>query len=210
MFKLTLCSLFLLEAVGVQAGGAEPIVLERLAEVEQRLTALEAGTVFATPFCSDPSINLRHVKTGFVCQTSLGVKFQKVPQEGFGSAWRELPSGKTWSSAQGKYTNILARDEEGRNIASEAELACFKVGGKLPSRKTYGALMNAFEKKESGELSAQGLRDLRAIFPDMKDRKFWSSSAPSTEESYYFDSVTGLVDRANSNSLGNVRCVARN
>ncbi|MFL5815759.1 MAG: hypothetical protein ACJ763_19480 [Bdellovibrionia bacterium] len=83
--------------------------------------AVKPVTVRAVP-CS--SVDLRKQKVGFVCTTSVGVRFELVEREGLGEVWMG-PDQIAW-------TDVL-----GSETVEGALLACDKIGMVLPAYQNF-------------------------------------------------------------------------
>lgn len=134
-------------------------------------------TVFAQPRHQDPETYTTHDSSG----KPLAVFVRAMGPGSFGAGWMD-PSKVIWSKYQGDYANeSLAPDVNGVIVSSAATKACEAVGGILPTAETYYNLASYFELDESQRLTAQGLKDWYALFPDMKGHWFWSSTADPNE-----------------------------
>lgn len=119
-------------------------------------------------------------QVGTTYRTSVGASFECVRHPGFGPAWK-APHGAVWSATQGDFTNSGTYD--GSTIVdSDATRACVRVGGELPSRLEAGFLRAYFER-DARKLTARGLADYLALFPDAATgddrypvRGFWLNS----------------------------------
>lgn len=145
--------------------------------------------------------------------TSTGAVFTQLQGPGnFGNAWKD-PSGMLWSLNQGKFEND---QNDANNLNNppllDASQACAKIGGVLPTLNDYRKLMSYFELDENQQFTKQGLKDLKAIFPDIQSDVWWTSS-PSPEYSWdpaYFSSELGCTQLYDFKSqfAVSVRCIA--
>lgn len=143
-------------------------------------------------------------------RTSTGAVFQIVSREGFGRAIK-APDGTIWSEYQGNFDNI-GKDKDGIVTDSAATRACAKIGGSLPTKQDFEKLKANFDLDQNGYLTQQGRKDMNKVFPDMKDRFFWSSSVHPYGANYAsffngYDGAFGYVSRSYND--GSVRCVGR-
>ena len=110
--------------------------------------------------------------------TSKGAVFRQIQgPSSFGKAWED-PTGMLWSANyNGNYANYAIKPDQNKIIIdSPATEACTSIGGSLPSIEDYKKLDSYFDMDKNQRLTDQGRKDMFAIFADMKDRSFWSSS----------------------------------
>jgi hypothetical protein len=118
--------------------------------------------------------------------TSTGAVFTQVQVEGSDISWK-APDGLTWTIPfEGTVTNA-GPQQDGYVISSPATDACKKVHAELPTRTNFESLISDFEIVIDGShFTDQGLRDLYYLFPNMRNRWFWSTALLSdcTTNSY--------------------------
>jgi hypothetical protein len=123
-------------------------------------------------------VSTAHADTTYT--TSKGAVFTQVQGPGsFENAWKD-PSGTIWSSYQGDFANnAIKPDQNNVVVDSPATEACAKIGGALPTAQQYEMLDSYFDRDSNNYLTDQGRKDLYAIFPDMQNHWFWTSSVVS-------------------------------
>ncbi len=158
------------------------------------------------------AMSAAHADTTYT--TSKGAVFTQMQGPGgFGKAWKD-PSGTIWSAYQGDYANnAIKPDQNNVVVDSPATEACAKIGGSLPTAQQYEKLASYFDLDSNNNLTDQGRKDLYAIFPDMQNRWFWSSSVYSSDPDFA-NAFLGNYGRVDDNyglrlSYGfSVQCVA--
>jgi len=136
--------------------------------------------------------------------TSTGATFTCASKPtSWGESWKD-PSGAIWSATlQGAFDGWDGFD-------TSAGTACANIGGSLPTRDDYLRLEGYFGGGDGQALSAQGFRDLYAVFPDMKPSLYWTSTVEPLDEqifSYGFCGNDGSVlDNIYRETLRYVRC----
>lgn len=144
------------------------------------------------------------------------------------------PSGKlVWSvelptiytngcvNGQGDYDENQCSEAIRSAEDSEAQAACLSIGGRLPTREEFIALLQYFEH-EDGQygfgpiLTDKGLNDLRESFKDKKVGNYWTSTIYHGNKkrsgqayAFYGEGLIKAVDYINYGraSALSVRCV---
>ena len=144
-----------------------------------------AAEAQSLPTCSDPSIDLRTVASGFQCKTArTGVTWTRVQlkdktvAEAAGETWQD-PGGFIWTDNMGTVTNkgiltqwtIIGGEKVGKELLlSKGAKLCRKIGARLPTVADFNDVTNY---------------DAYEVLPNFIDHVFWTSSVPSLNNTLY-------------------------
>ena len=120
------------------------------------------------------SLGAAFAQTEVIYTTQRGFVFTQVNDEKFGQTWK-APNGLIWSQYQGNFSNFgnvqtsVATFPDFVVNDSHAELACVKIGGKLPTLKQSKIFFKYFSNG----------KDFTTIFPPAADAggAIWTSNS---------------------------------
>lgn len=109
--------------------------------------------------------------------TSVGAKFTKRKVRNLGITWVD-PVGNTWSPIQGIANNgDTINTLNGLVHSSPAAVLCSKINARLPLTSEFDYFSRFFEVNPDNTLTAQGEKDLKYMYPDVKIQyqtsQFW-------------------------------------
>ena len=152
--------------------------------------------------------------------TSVGATFFKTRDQKLGEVYKILKPGKKLEDGDGfddvrwavKPLKGKFKHEQG-----QAEEACKKAGGRLPTNEDYERLRGYFEMydRKDNFISKYGLKEFAQVFTPVEQNKYWASPANAKDitlaprSSWMYGGSTGMIMFIEGNYELLVRCVTK-